>query len=89
MERLDHLEAEIKKLIVDTLRLEDISPDDIVSTEPLFVEGLGLDSIDALEIAVALEEHYGVVIDDDADLNRERLASVRNLAAYVVESRTK
>ncbi len=89
MERLDHLEAEIKKLIVDTLLLEDISPDDIVSTEPLFVEGLGLDSIDALEIAVALEEHYGVVIDDDADLNRERLASVRNLAAYVVESRTK
>lgn len=89
MERLDHLEAEIKKLIVDTLLLEDISPDDIVSTEPLFVEGLGLDSIDALEIAVALEEHYGVVIDDNADLNRERLASVRNLAAYVVESRTK
>lgn len=89
MERLDHLEAEIKKLIVDTLLLEDISPDDIVSTEPLFVEGLGLDSIDALEIALALEEHYGVVIDDDADLNRERLASVRNLAAYVVESRTK
>ena len=89
MERLDHLEAEIKKLIVDTLLLEDISPDDIVSTEPLFVEGLGLDSIDALEIAVALEEHYGVVIDDDADLNRERIASVRNLAAYVVESRTK
>ncbi len=89
MERLDHLEAEIKKLIVETLRLEDISPDDIVSTEPLFVEGLGLDSIDALEIAMAPEEHYGVVIDDDADLNRERLASVRNLAAYVVESRTK
>ena len=89
MERLDHLEAEIKKLIVETLRLEDISPDDIVSTEPLFVEGLGLDSIDALEIAMTLEEHYGVVIDDDADLNRERFTSVRNLAAYVVESRTK
>jgi acyl carrier protein len=89
MSALDQLEQEIKKLIVDALRLEDLAPEDIESTAPLFGEGLGLDSIDALEIAMVLEQHYGVVTDDDPEANRERFACVRNLASYVAERRPK
>lgn len=91
MQTLDELEAEIKELIVEALVLEDLDPKDIVSDEPLFVEGLGLDSIDALEIAVVLEQRYGVTLDDDADAetNRERFASVRSLAHFVVAGRTR
>jgi acyl carrier protein len=89
MQTLDKLEAEIKGLIVEALVLEDLNPADIVSDEPLFVEGLGLDSIDALEIAVVLEQRYGVVLDDDADANRERFASVRSLAHFVAAGRTR
>ena len=83
------LEAELKEMIIDAVALEDVAPEDIESGAPLFVEGLGLDSIDALEIAMALEERYGVITDDEVDLNRERFASIRNLAAYVAENRTK
>lgn len=89
MQTLDKLEAEIKELIVEALVLEDLNPADIVSEEPLFVEGLGLDSIDALEIAVVLEQRYGVTLDDDADANRERFASVRSLAQFVAAGRTR
>ncbi len=89
MQTLEQLEAEIKELIVEALMLEDLTPADIVSDQPLFVEGLGLDSIDALEIAVVLEQRYGVVVDDDAEENRERFASVRNLAHFVAKGRTR
>ena len=63
--------------------LEDIAPDEIESEAPLFVEGLGLDSIDALELAMALEERFGVKIEDDPDENRRIFASVRSLAEFV------
>ena len=89
MESLEHLEEEIKGLIVDALALEDLSPEQIESTQPLFGDGLGLDSIDALEITMILEAHYGVVMDDDAEENQKRFASVRSLAQYVTERRTK
>ena len=89
METLEQLEAEIKELIIEALMLEDLAPADIESTMPLFVEGLGLDSIDALEISMALEQRYGVTTDDDADANRERFACVRSLAVYVAESRAR
>ena len=77
------LEAEIKGLIVDSLALEDIQPEEIETEAPLFVEGLGLDSIDALELAMALEEKYSVHIEDDPDRNQEIFASVRSLATFV------
>src|SRR6516225_12420111 len=64
------LETELKRLIVEALVLEDIAPEEIESEAPLFVEGLGLDSIDALELAMALEERFGVKIEDDPDENR-------------------
>jgi acyl carrier protein len=89
MESLEHLEEEIKGLIVDALALEDLSPEQIESTQPLFGDGLGLDSIDALEITMILETHYGVVMDDDAEENQKRFSSVRSLARYVTERRTK
>ena len=82
------LEAEIKQLIIDALMLEDIAAGDIDSEAPLFIEGLGLDSIDALELAMALEERYGVKIGDDPEENRKIFASVRSLASFVSESRS-
>ena len=54
----------LKELIIRTLRLEDVGPEDIVASEPLFGEGLGLDSIDALELVVAIEREYQVEIPD-------------------------
>ena len=83
----ESLEFELKKLIIEALALEDIAPESIESSAALFVEGLGLDSIDALELAMALEERYGVQIGDDPDTNRQIFASVRNLATYVDENR--
>jgi len=77
------LESELKRLIIEALVLEDIAPEEIESEAPLFVEGLGLDSIDALELAMALEERFGVKIEDDPDENRRIFASVRSLAEFV------
>ena len=87
MARHEQLETEIKKLIIEALVLEDLTPEDIDSTQPLFGNGLGLDSIDALEIAMVLEQQYGIEPDDDDEANRQRYASVRNLASYVAEER--
>lgn len=82
------LELEIKKLIVESLALEDVAPEEIETEAPLFVEGLGLDSIDALELAMALEERFGVQIGEDPDENRAIFASVASLAAFVAGSRS-
>jgi len=79
----DTLEAQIKQLIVAALALEDMKPEEIETDAPLFVEGLGLDSIDALELAMALEESYGVTIEDDPEQNQRIFASVKSLAEFV------
>ena len=83
----ESFENEIKGMIIDSLALEEITPSEIEAAEPLFVEGLGLDSIDALELAMVIEERYGVQIGEDEDLNRKIFASVRDLATYVDENR--
>lgn len=83
----EELEGSLKALIVEALALEDIAPEEIESEAPLFVEGLGLDSIDALELAMALEERYGVKIDDDPDRNQRIFTSVRSLADFVAAER--
>lgn len=80
------LELEIKQLIIDTLMLEDIRPEDINSTEPLFVEGLGLDSIDALELGVALQKKYGVKISANASENKHYFSSINTLVQLVSEN---
>jgi acyl carrier protein len=81
------LETEIKQLIIEALMLEDMTVSDIDSEAPLFIEGLGLDSIDALELAMALQERFGVQIQDDPDENREIFASVKSLASFVSQGR--
>jgi acyl carrier protein len=77
------LETEIKELIVEALALTDVAAADIGTDEPLFGEGLGLDSIDALELAMALTDRYGVEIDADSEENRRIFSSVRTLAEHV------
>ena len=77
------LEDQLKALIVKSLRLEDIQPQDIKSDEPLFVKGLGLDSIDALELSVALSKQYGVMLDGKTTDYKKHFASVHNLALFV------
>lgn len=81
------LEQEVKQLIIDVLQLEDIAPDDIDSDAPLFVEGLGLDSIDALELGVALQKRYGISLSAESEDTRRHFASVRALAALVETNR--
>ncbi|MEE2703865.1 MAG: phosphopantetheine-binding protein, partial [Myxococcota bacterium] len=75
MEAPEQIEPTLKKLIIEALALEDLTPNDIDSNEPLFGEGLGLDSIDALEIAMVLEQVYGIEVDDDSDANQKRYTS--------------
>ena len=89
MQNREELEAELKGLIVEALALEDIAPAEIETGAPLFVEGLGLDSIDALELAMALEERFGVKIGEDPDVNQRIFASVASLAAFVEENRVR
>jgi len=85
----DQLIADIKALIVEVLALEDILPEEIETGAPLFIEGLGLDSIDALELAMGLEEKYGVIITDDPERNEKIFASVATLAELVTAERTR
>ena len=80
---MSDLERELKKLIIESLDLEDMTPDDIDSNEVLFVEGLGLDSIDALELGLALQKKYGIKVDSDAEETRQHFKSVRTLAELI------
>jgi acyl carrier protein len=77
------IEAELKRVIVETLVLPDVKAEDIDSEAPLFNEGLGLDSIDALELAIEIGKRYGVRIKSDDERNREIFRSVRALAAFI------
>jgi len=83
----DTLEHELKALIISTLDLEDITTADIDSEAPLFGEGLGLDSIDALELGLAIAKTYDVKMDADNEETRQYFASIKALAAFVQENR--
>jgi len=83
------LELEVKHLIIDVLQLEDITPDDIDNEAALFVDGLGLDSIDALEIGVALQKRYGITLSAESQETRRHFASVRALASMIEANRKK
>ncbi len=76
-------EQAIKELIIEVLNLEDVAPDDIDSAAPLFGNGMGLDSIDALELGVAIRREYDVELDVNSEEIREHFASVANLARFV------
>ena len=83
------LHLELKQMIIDTLELEDIEAADIVDDEALFVEGLGLDSIDALEIGLMLQVHYGINLKSDSEETRKHFTSVNALVALVESHRSK
>ncbi len=85
---MNELKLELKKLILKAANLEDVEPDEIEDDAPLFVEGLGLDSIDALELSVALEAQYGINISD-SDTARAAFASINTLSEFVVNNRSK
>lgn len=80
---MQSLELEIKQLIISSLSLEDVAPDDIDVAAPLFGDGLGLDSIDALELGLALQKRYGVTLSADSQETRQHFASVDALARFV------
>jgi acyl carrier protein len=80
---MQQLEHDIKELIISSLALEDVTPDDIDATAPLFVDGMGLDSIDALELGLALQKRYGVSLSAESQEVRAHFASVRALARFV------
>ncbi len=86
---MQELELEVKRLIVESLMLEDVTAEQIDTDAPLFVEGLGLDSIDALELAMALSRTYGIEIKTGDERVKEGFHSVRSLAAFVREHRKK
>ncbi len=80
---MSDIKLELKQLIIESLDLEDLEPEEIIDDEPLFVEGLGLDSIDALEIGLALQKQYGIKLKADSDETRQYFASINALAALV------
>jgi acyl carrier protein len=79
------LEDELKQIIIDGLKLIDVKPEDIKEDEPLFGEGLGLDSLDAVELVVLLKRHFKVEIKD-MEKARSAFASISALASYIREN---
>ena len=77
------LEQEVAQLVIDTLNLEDLQATDIPPQQPLFGDGLGLDSVDALELALALQKRYDICIASDDKDARRHFATVASLAAFV------
>ncbi len=77
------LVEELKKFIIETLELEDITPDDIETEEALFIDGLGLDSIDALELGMALKKKYNLKMSQDKEENKKYFYSVKTLADFI------
>lgn len=77
------LEEELKKLIINVLELEDITPEEINTEEALFVDGLGLDSIDALELGMALKKKYNLKMGTDKEENKKHFYSVKTLADFI------
>lgn len=85
---MEALITELKKHIIEVLNLEDLQPQDIDNDAPLFGEGLGLDSIDALELIVMMEKVYGIRVKDPS-AGKEIFKSVNTMAAFIEANRTK
>ena len=84
---MSELKQQIKQLIITSLDLEDMSTDDIKDDEPLFIEGLGLDSIDALELGLAIKKEFGVKIDANSEQTKAHFACVNSLAKFIEQAR--
>lgn len=85
---MEALKQELKERIIDVLNLEDIEVTDIQDNDPLFGDGLGLDSIDALELIVLLDKEYGIKLADPKQ-GKEIFQSIETMAAFVFENKTK
>lgn len=85
---MSELKQQIKQLIISSLDLEDMTTADIKDDEPLFVGGLGLDSIDALELGLAIKKEFDVKIDANSEQTKAHFASVNSLAQFIEQSRT-
>ena len=85
---MEELKETLKKQIIEALSLEDMRPEDIADAAPLFGDGLGLDSIDALELIVLMEKQYGIRLNNPSD-GKAILASVNTMAEYIEKNRTK
>ena len=84
---MNALSEEVKQLIIETLDLEDIEPADIDYEDALFVDGLGLDSIDALELGVAIKKAFDVKIDNNSEDSKKHFYSVKTLCEFIASSR--
>ena len=84
---MEQLEQELKEFIIRTLELEDVTPDDIASDLVLFGDGLGLDSVDALELGVAIQKTYGVRVAAKSEETRKHFTCVKNLAEFIGANR--
>jgi acyl carrier protein len=82
---MDELIAKLKVQIIEELSLDDLSPDELQDDEPLFGEGLGLDSIDALSLVVVLDRDYGIQIDDPGQ-GKDILYSIKTIAQYITDN---
>lgn len=87
MSEVDKLEEELKAMIIECLALEDMSPQDISSDMILFGEGLGLDSVDALELGLELQKRYGVELKADDEDTKEYFRCVGNLAKFIASQK--
>ena len=81
---IEQLRSRIKHLIVESLQIEGLDPEDIGDDQTIFGEGLGLDSVDALELVLALETEFGIKVESD-EMRRESFASVNALADFITE----
>lgn len=84
---MDELKQEIKELIISSLELEDVKPEDIQDDAPIFGTGLGLDSIDALELGVAIKKKFGVKLSAENEDSKKHFASVNALAEFISANR--
>ena len=84
IDNLEALQEYLKKMIIEILNLEEVRPEEIDNDAPLFREGLGLDSIDALELVVAIEKVFKIIIEDE-DVGKRAFASISALAHFVQE----
>ncbi|WP_294613031.1 phosphopantetheine-binding protein [uncultured Gilliamella sp.] len=80
---MEKLHNEIKNIIIQTLNLDDITPNEIETDAPLFGDGLGLDSIDALELGLAIKNQYGIVLSAESDETKKAFYSVKTLADFI------
>ena len=85
---MENLISELKQRIIESLNLEEVNPDDINADDPLFSEGLGLDSIDALELIVMMEKYYGIKLKDASE-SKAIFQSIGTMADYIAKNSTK